>query len=128
MTSAREKAAEPGHWRPALIGGALLWTLLAYCLDLPPFESGPVYWENVEGGAQVYGCNGGGLGAPTLPIRFSQQGRIATITVHGRDVPLRYAGSEWLAEDVYRSGPWKLTLDPEANLDGPGGLHFTNCY
>lgn len=100
--------------------------LIAFMLGLPPFSPSPTYYENVEGGAQVYGCNGGIAGGPELPTSFSADGKVATVTVQGRQMPLRFTGTE-LFFDVYRNGPYKLTLDPEANLIGPNGLRLTNC-
>lgn len=106
---------------------AALWLIAAWALVLPPFSPEPAFYENVEGGKAVYVCNGGEKGAPELPIRFSADGQLATVTVAGRDVLLKFSGVDWIGE-IYSNGAWRLHLDPEANLSGPNGIGFSNCY
>lgn len=114
------------RWIMIAIGGVALWLMAAWAFALPPFSPEPVFYENVEGG-QVYVCNAGGPGAPELPIRFSRDGQVAVVVVQGRKIPLRFDGVDWIGE-IYRNGPWTLHLDPEANLTGPNGVGYSNCY
>lgn len=106
---------------------ALAWFAAAWLFVLPPFSPSPAFYENVEGGSQVYVCNGGEKGAPELPIRFTDEGQTATVTIKSKKIALRFAGVDFLGE-IYRNGPWVLHLDPEANFSGPGGIRFSNCY
>jgi len=105
---------------------AVAWLAIAYLFSFPPFQSTPAFWRNVEGGKQVYRCNGGMPGAPEFHVEFSDNGNIATLTVNGQEVPLRYVGDD-LLDEVYSGGGWKLTLDPEANLYGPENVRYSNC-
>lgn len=109
------------------VGVAALWLIAAWALVLPPFSPEPGFYESVQGGRAVYVCNAGGKDAPVLPIRFSANGQVATVSVAGRDVPLKFSGVDLIGE-IYSNGPWTLHLDPEANLSGPNGIGFSNCY
>jgi hypothetical protein len=83
-----------------------------------------VFYENVAREGQSYTCNG--RDGSSIFIRFQNDDRIAVVRAAGRVVRLAYKTSD-STFDVYESGPWRLTLDPEASLTGPEGLRFGNC-
>ena len=108
------------------IGGLIaLYVAAAWAFTFPPFKPAPVFYENVAREGQSFTCNGGE--GPSIFIRFQQDGRIAIVRAGGRVVRLSYKTSDSMF-DIYESSPWQLTLDPEANLTGPAGLRFGNCF
>ena len=92
----------------------------AWVLVLPPFRTAPVFYANVMGGREVYPCAAGSI---PLPVRFSPDGLTAWVTFRGSELRLPYARSNGF-EDSYRTGPWELTMDPEVNFWGPGGMRL----
>lgn len=108
----------------SLAAFAALYAVAAWAFVLPPFEPEPAYYENVPSFGQTYTCNGG-VG-PSIFVRFSDNGRIATVRERKRQVRLTYTGNSGL-DEVYEAGPWRLTLDPEAGFTGPS-TRYQNCY
>lgn len=113
-------------YRQLISGGGLiaLYSAAAWTLALPPFSPAPVFYASVAREGQIYACNGGT--GPSILVRFEQNGRIAIVRAGGKHVRLTYKTSDSMF-DIYESGPWQLTLDPEANLTGPAGVRFGNC-
>jgi hypothetical protein len=103
----------------------VLYAGAAWAFAFPPFSPQPAFYANVEPAGRLYTCNGG-MG-PNLFIRFEANGRVAIVRAEKRILRLTFEGSSGL-DEVYRNGLWRLTLDPEANLIGPNGVSFLNCY
>jgi hypothetical protein len=103
----------------------VVYAAAAWILVLPPFRPSPVFYENVPLGGQSYTCNGGA--GPSIFIRFEGEGKVAVVRAGSYNLRLTYKTSDFM-NDVYESGPWRLTLDPEANLTGPRSLVFGNCH
>ena len=117
---------EPMNRAVAFIAGLVgLYTVSAWAFVLPPFKPAPAFFENVPAEGQSYTCNGGA--GPSIFIRFETDGEVAVVRAGAHKLRLSYQTSN-LFEDVYHGGPWRLTLDPEANLTGPSGSGFSNCY
>ncbi|OWK28558.1 hypothetical protein [Sphingomonas mucosissima] len=102
-----------------------LYGVAAWMFELPPFKGSPTFYENVATSGQSYTCKGGQQ--PSMFIRFEEEGEVAVVSAAGRNLRLPYKGGDFMA-DTYESGPWRLTLDPEANLTGPRSVRFGACY
>lgn len=109
----------------SIAGLAALYGALAWAFALPPFKPAPAFFENVAAEGQNFTCNAGA--GPSLFIRFEEDGEVAVVRAGAHELRLPYQTSN-LFDDVYQGGPWLLTLDPEANLTGPSGIRFRNCY
>ena len=109
----------------SVAGLVALYGASAWAFTLLPFKPTPTFYESVAAEGQSYTCNGGA--GPSIFIRFEEGGRVARIRAGAQDLRLPYHTSDF-TDDVYQSGPWRLTLDPEANLTGPNGIRFGNCY
>jgi len=108
------------------IGGMIaLYGAVAWAFALPPFKPAPVFYENVPPEGETYTCNSGE--GPSIFIRFEQRGQIAEVRAGARTMRLAYKTSDFIS-DIYQSGLWRLSLDAEANLTGPNGLHLRGCY
>jgi hypothetical protein len=102
-----------------------LYGAAAWMFVLPPLKASPAFYENVAARGQSYTCNGGA--GPSIFIRFEDGGKAAVVRAGGYNLRLPYKTSDFM-DDIYESGPWRLTLDPEANLTGPGSIRFGDCY
>jgi hypothetical protein len=114
--------------RRAIIYLAVLTTFYgaaAWMFVLPPFKASPTFYENVPTGGQSYTCNGGA--GPNMFIRFEEEGEVAIVSAGSYNLRLPYQASDFM-DDIYESGSWRLTLDPEANLTGPRSIRFGSCY
>ena len=112
--------------RFVLIGlvAAALYLGIAWLFGLPPLTAGPSYYTAAPPSGRIYLC-----GAPegqVLTIRFADDGRTANVQVGPKRLRLTFAGTTGWTERFKADG-WTLTLDPEANLSGPGGIRFSNC-
>lgn len=105
-------------------GCGALYGAAAWMFALPPFEQAPTFYQSISANGQSYACNAG-VG-PSIHVRFEEKGRVAVVRAADKILRLRYRGSDFI-DDVYEDGPWRLTLDPEVNLTGPGFVGFGNC-
>jgi hypothetical protein len=107
------------RWLSTILGVGLAFAAAAYVLDLPPLASPTFY----EAGRRAYWCEGGTRFL--LPITFTEDGLTAVVEIGSSKVPLHF--SRTAVGDTYKGDGWVLTLDPDANLSGPGGVRRSNC-
>ncbi len=109
-----------------IAAGLLILTAGLWLLRVPPFEGEPSFYRNADSGERRYAC-GEEPDAEIMTVRFSDDGRDATVNFRSRDLPLRFSHTTWM-EDVYKNNSWSLYLDPEANLYGPNGFRTWACF
>jgi hypothetical protein len=112
--------------RKRLVATLVVAVIAMWALRFPPFTGQPSIYLYAEGGSTVYFCGYDELSRDPLEVRYSVDGRQATVVYRGRVVRLKFSHTT-LFEDVYRNDSWSLYLDPEARLYGPNGFRTYGC-